>query len=91
MSKYGMADYRRDRGLPPLEDKRVEPRELHPEDIAAIAEGEVYGAKHGEEFFRCRLKAFSALVSTYNDGEAEVLLAALREEFWAQLWKPGAK
>jgi hypothetical protein len=86
--KASMADYRRDRGLPPLVDKRIEPREMHPEDVAAIAEGTAYGETHGEEFFRCRLAAFSALVSTYSDADAEKLLAALREEFWAQEWKP---
>lgn len=91
MAKYSMADYRRDRGLPPLEDKRIEPREMHPEDAAAQAEGIAYGEAHGDEFFRCRLSVFSALVSTYSDGDAQKLFESLREEFWAQLWKPGQK
>jgi hypothetical protein len=90
MAKYGMAEHRRDRGLPPLEDKRIAPREIHPDDVAAEAEGRAYGEAHGDEFFRCRLAAFSALVSTYSDGEAEKLLETLREDFWAQLWKPEA-
>lgn len=60
----------------------------HPEDIAAEADGRAYAEALGNEFFRMHQPQFAELVKTYGDGDAQKLLEALREKFWARIWEP---
>lgn len=69
------------------ETSRLEPLPPeHPEDIAMEAEGKAYGAKYATEFCKAHRAELAQLISTYGDGDAEQLLTALREKFWARLW-----
>jgi hypothetical protein len=52
------------------------------------AEGERYAAEHGQAFVNAHRKQMEALITTWRDADAEEAFVALRERFWARIWKP---
>ena len=59
---------------------------MHPDDIALEKESVAYGKKYASEFCAEHATQMIALIRTYGDGDADKLLAELRERFWARLW-----